>query len=97
MLGQHTINLKCMYDDFSEADVFYTTRIVWAIFPPTLIFLCVLSWILIFRLRPLAILVRRRCRRGDAAENTAGSSMYQPSESGPGAHCGTSCSRRAGW
>ena len=47
VLGQHLVNLKCMYPDQSEADVFYTTRIVWSILPIVVSILCVSVWFLL--------------------------------------------------
>jgi hypothetical protein len=33
VMGQHLVNLKCMYPKQSEADVFFATRILWALLP----------------------------------------------------------------
>ena len=34
VLGQHMVNLKCMFPERSEAEVFYSSRLAWACFPP---------------------------------------------------------------
>ena len=51
VLGQHLVNLKCMYPKNSEADVFYTTRIIWAILPVALPLICTLVWLIIHKLK----------------------------------------------
>lgn len=43
-LGQHLVNLKCLYPDMSEADVFYRLKILWAVAPPVLLVLCLFTW-----------------------------------------------------
>ena len=47
VLGQHFINLKCMFPFYSEAEVFYSSRIAWAVLPPLLSGACVLTWTMI--------------------------------------------------
>jgi hypothetical protein len=47
VLGQHFVNLKCMLPSYSEAEVFYSSRIAWALLPPLLSGACVLTWVLI--------------------------------------------------
>ncbi len=47
VLGQHLVNLKCMFPSYSEAEVFYSSRIAWALLPPLLSAACVLTWVLI--------------------------------------------------
>ena len=44
VLGQHFVNLKCLYPERSEAEVFYETQIVWAIMPVMLPLSCALVW-----------------------------------------------------
>ena len=51
VLGQHLVNLKCMYPEYSEAEVFYTTRIIWAILPVALPLMCTLVWLMLHRLK----------------------------------------------
>jgi hypothetical protein len=43
-LGEHFVNLKCMYPDQSEADVFWITRIVWSVLPFVLCVCAVAVW-----------------------------------------------------
>ena len=50
-MGQHLVNLKCMYPEQSEADVFYTTRIIWAILPLFIPFCATLIWLLLSRFK----------------------------------------------
>ena len=47
VMGQHLVNLKCMDPSQSEADVFFTTRIVWAVLPIFVVLCCVALWWLI--------------------------------------------------
>ena len=44
VLGQHMVNLKCMFPERSEAEVFYSSRVAWACFPPLMIGACVMTW-----------------------------------------------------
>ena len=44
VLGQHLVNLKCMYPLQSEADVFFSTRIAWSILPLSLALVCCVVW-----------------------------------------------------
>ena len=44
VLGQHMVNLKCMFPERSEAEVFYSSRVAWACFPPLMIVVCVMAW-----------------------------------------------------
>ena len=50
-MGQHLVNLKCMYTNQSEADVFYSTRIIWAILPLLIPACATLLWVVISRFR----------------------------------------------
>ena len=43
-LGQHLVNLKCLARDQTEADVFFNLKIVWALMPFVLVFMCVSTW-----------------------------------------------------
>jgi len=47
VLGQHLINLKCAYPNQSEAEVFYSAKIVWSILPIVLVLSCSLVWLAI--------------------------------------------------
>jgi phosphatidylglycerophosphate synthase len=40
-----------MYPEYSEAEVFYTTRIIWAILPVALPLVCTLVWLMIHQLK----------------------------------------------
>jgi len=51
ILGQHLVNLKCAYPALSEADVFFSQRIVWSILPFILSSLCILTWYLLSKCR----------------------------------------------
>jgi len=44
VLGQHLVNLKCMFLDMTDGDVFFRLQLLWGIAPPILIGLCVLTW-----------------------------------------------------
>jgi hypothetical protein len=46
VLGQHFVNLKCMFPERSEAEVFYSSRIAWALIPLALLSACALTWCL---------------------------------------------------
>ena len=50
-MGQHFVNLKCMYPEQSEADVFYSTRIIWAILPLFIPFCATVIWLAISQVR----------------------------------------------
>ena len=50
-MGQHLVNLKCMYPTQSEADVFYSTRITWAVLPLFIPFCATLIWLLLSRVK----------------------------------------------
>ena len=52
-VGQHLVNLKCMYPLQSEADVFFSTRIAWSILPFLLVVACVLAWFLLSKCRTI--------------------------------------------
>ena len=47
VLGQHLINLKCMFPDMSDGDVFFRIQLLWGVAPPLLLILCVATWQLI--------------------------------------------------
>jgi hypothetical protein len=47
VLGQHLVNLKCMFPERSEAEVLYTSQILWALIPPALAGASVASWLVI--------------------------------------------------
>ena len=44
VLGQHLVNLKCMFPERSEAEVFYASQIAWAIIPIALLGACAATW-----------------------------------------------------
>jgi hypothetical protein len=44
VLGQHLVNLKCLVPTMTEADVFWSTRIVWALMPIVLTVGCLIAW-----------------------------------------------------
>ena len=44
VLGQHLINLKCMFPDMSDGDVFFRIQLLWSVAPPILLILCVATW-----------------------------------------------------
>ena len=47
VLGQHLVNLKCMFPERSEAEVLYTSQILWALIPLVLAGASVASWLVI--------------------------------------------------
>ena len=47
MLGQHLINLKCMFPDMTDGDVFFRIQLMWGVAPPILLLLCVTTWFLL--------------------------------------------------
>ena len=44
VLGQHLVNLKCMFPERSEAEVFYASQIAWAVIPIALLGACAATW-----------------------------------------------------
>jgi hypothetical protein len=50
-MGQHLVNFKCFYPERSEAEVFYTTAVVWAIVPFLLPLASVMVWLLLSKTR----------------------------------------------
>ena len=44
VLGQHLVNLKCMFPERSEAEVFYASQIAWAVIPIALLGACAAAW-----------------------------------------------------
>jgi hypothetical protein len=44
VLGQHLVNLKCMFPERSEAEVFYASLIAWAVIPIALLGACAATW-----------------------------------------------------
>jgi hypothetical protein len=50
-MGQHLVNFKCFYPETSEAEVFYTTAVVWAIVPFLLPLASVMVWILLSKIK----------------------------------------------
>ena len=45
VLGTHLVNLKCLSsDNISEADIFFQTRLMWAVLPPALSLACAVCW-----------------------------------------------------
>ena len=43
VMGQHWVDVKCLYPSLTEGEVFYRTRFVWALLP-LFICLCLLTW-----------------------------------------------------
>ena len=50
-MGQHLVNLKCFYPEHSEAEVFYSTTVVWALLPILLPLTSVMVWILLSKIK----------------------------------------------
>jgi len=50
-LGQHFVNFKCFYPERSEAEVFYSTSVVWAIMPVLLPLASAMVWILLSKIK----------------------------------------------
>ena len=46
-VGQHLVNLKCMFPHMSEAEVFFSSKIMSAVAPFVLVTLCVVTWYLV--------------------------------------------------
>ena len=44
VLGESLVNVKCMYNNLTEADVFWSKNIVWGIFPLVLPLICLFIW-----------------------------------------------------
>ena len=64
MLGQHLINLKCMFPDMSDGDVFFRIQLLWGVAPPMLLILCVATWLLISKckhIEALEIKIKTSC------------------------------------
>jgi hypothetical protein len=53
VLGQHLINLKCMFPDMSDGDVFFRIQLLWGVAPPMLLILCVATWLLISKCKTI--------------------------------------------
>jgi hypothetical protein len=49
VLGQHLVNLKCMFPERSEAEVFYSTQLAWGLIPPLLVGACIVTWFVVDR------------------------------------------------
>ena len=47
MLGQHLVNLKCMFPSYTDAEVFYSIQLTWALVPPLLLLACIATWYLV--------------------------------------------------
>jgi hypothetical protein len=47
VLGQHLVNLKCMFPERSEAEVFYASQIAWAVIPIALLGACGMAWLVV--------------------------------------------------
>jgi hypothetical protein len=47
VLGQHMVNLKCMFPEESEAEVFYSSQLAWGLFPPFLVGACIATWLVV--------------------------------------------------
>ena len=50
-LGQHFVNFKCFYPERSEAEVFYSTSVVWAIMPVLLPLASAMVWLLLSKIK----------------------------------------------
>ena len=67
VLGQHLVNLKCMFLDMSDADVFFRFALVWGIALPFLIAACILIWHFVDKCMPcfnvshLQVKIRASC------------------------------------
>ena len=53
VLGQHLINLKCMFPDMSDGDVFFRIQLLWGVAPPMLLILCVATWLLVSKCKTI--------------------------------------------
>jgi len=51
VLGQHLVNVKCFYPERSEAVVFYSTQIVWAVMPILLPLCSSLVWVVLSKIK----------------------------------------------
>ena len=64
VMGEHLVNLKCFFIDKTEAEVFFLMRIVWAVVPVCLLMMCVCTWMVVHRVRPvedLRVKIRISC------------------------------------
>ena len=52
VLGQHLVNLKCMFPGYTDADVFYSTQLTWGVAPPIVLLLCVVTWQVMDKIMP---------------------------------------------
>tara|TARA_B110000008_G_scaffold254864_1_gene271103 strand:- start:108 stop:1148 length:1041 start_codon:yes stop_codon:yes gene_type:complete len=62
VLGQHLVNLKCMFPERSEAEVFYASQIAWAVIPIALLGACAATW------RVLDLVCGQRIRKKNEEE-----------------------------
>lgn len=56
VMGKHMVNLKCLTPTMSSADVFYATRIAWAVLPFLVSTCCMFVWVVLSRFREVKLL-----------------------------------------
>ena len=56
LMGQHLVNVKCMYPEITEAEVFYNVRLFWAGVPPFLVAGVTLMWWIISKCQTITSL-----------------------------------------
>ena len=64
VLGQHLMNLKCMFLDMSDGDVFFSTQLLWGLAPPIILIVCVATWLVVDRTKTvidLEIKIKTSC------------------------------------
>ena len=59
VLGQHLINLKCMFPDMTDGDVFFRIQLLWGVAPPILLLLCTTTWFLLNQCKTITDLERK--------------------------------------
>ena len=52
VIGQHLVNLKCMFPEYTDAQVFFTVQTFWGLAPPLLLILCWLTWHMVDKIMP---------------------------------------------
>tara|TARA_B100000795_G_C22792834_1_gene437797 strand:+ start:17 stop:2650 length:2634 start_codon:yes stop_codon:yes gene_type:complete len=52
VLGQHLVNVKCMFPSLTDADVFFSIQLIWGVAPLVVLSACVASWFTVDKFMP---------------------------------------------
>ena len=64
VLGQHLVNIKCMFPDMSDGEVFFLIQTMWSVAPFVLLLLCLFTWYLLSKCKTvndLEIKIKTSC------------------------------------